>query len=424
MLKQFDKKRRQPSGQKAFSLMTKPIGPICNMQCSYCYYLEKLNLYQDKKGVPANFRMDDDVLQAYVQNFILSQPSKLPVIEFTWQGGEPTLLGLEFFEKAVEYQKEFSNGRNIANALQTNGTRIDEKWAKFFAKHDFLIGISIDGPKEIHDANRVTKGNKGTWDRVTKSIKILKKYGVRYNLMVVVNSLNAQQPRKVYEFLRRIGDGWIQFIPIQERITQDENAVLKLVTNEYEGEAQVTKESVSPEAWGKFLIEIFNIWVQRDVGRVYVKQFDNALEAFAGQMPSTCVHSKHCGQGLVMEHNGDVFACDHYVYPEFKIGNIKENSLEEMACSTFQENFGEKKYTSLPQQCLRCKYLPACFGECPKHRITTNEEGEKIAYLCEGYYEFFKHTEPYMKTMAQLLKAQRPPAEIMQMMSSFEWKGI
>ncbi|BDD07194.1 anaerobic sulfatase maturase [Aureibacter tunicatorum] len=408
--------------RKHFHMMVKPIGPVCNLACTYCYYLEKENIYEDKKAMPSKFKMTDEVLEAYVKAYIASQPTENPRVVFAWQGGEATLLGLEFFERAIKVQKKYSDGRKMENTLQTNGMFIDDDWAKFLAKEDFLVGISIDGPKDIHDAYRVNKGGKGTWDRVMRSVQTLRKHKVKFNTLTVVSDLTAKHPLRVYNFLKQIGSEWMQFLPIQERKATDPSVKLKLVTNEYEGETVVTEETVRPSSWGNFLNKIFDYWVRNDVGKVFVKDFDTALEAWCGYMPSSCVHSKHCGDGLALEHNGDVYSCDHYVYPEHKLGNIMNNDLKSMANSAMQSKFGKDKFDTLSEKCKSCDYLTACYGECPKNRFGRTDKGEKQAYLCEGYYKYFDHIAPYMHVMRSLIAMKKPASEIMELIRKQEKK--
>ncbi|BDD09014.1 anaerobic sulfatase-maturating enzyme [Fulvitalea axinellae] len=408
--------------RKHFHMMIKPIGPVCNLACTYCYYLEKENIYENKKSTPSRFKMSDRVLEAYIRDYIKSQPTENPRVVFAWQGGEATLLGLEFFERAVKFQQKYADGRRMENTIQTNGMFIDGKWAKFLKKHDFLVGISIDGPKDIHDRYRVNKGGKGTWDRVMESVRALRKHKVRFNTLTVVSSLTAEHPLRVYRFLKSTGSEWFQFLPIQERKALDKNEKLSLVANDYKGETEVTEESVRPEQWGKFLTTIFDEWVRKDVGKIFVKEFDTALEAWCGYMPSSCIHSKSCGDGLVMEHNGDVFSCDHYVYPKFKLGNIMDKPLLDMANSPEQKKFGNDKYDTLSEKCRKCKYLTACYGECPKHRFAKTEKGEDHTYLCPGYYAFYDHVAPYMHVMRTLLKVGKKPAEIMNLIKIQERK--
>ncbi|PWJ43035.1 anaerobic sulfatase maturase [Sediminitomix flava] len=398
-----------------FHVMAKPIGPVCNLKCTYCYYLEKENIYEDKKSTPKHFKMPSAILERYIKEYISSQPIENPVVQFTWQGGEPTLLGIDYYEKAIELQEQYSDGRKIENTIQTNATLIDEEWAKFLAKHDFLVGVSIDGPEDLHDCYRVNKGEKGSWDRIMKSIELLKKYNVRFNTLTVVHSKNVKHPLRVYRFLKHIGSEWHQFLPVQDRHATDEKALLKQVADDYAGETQVTEESIKPEEWGNFLNKIFDEWVRQDVGKIFVQQFDIALEGWVGKNPSACVHAKTCGDGVALEHNGDVYTCDHYVYPQFKLGNIRDKSFTEMATSHVQRQFGNKKQDSLSSQCRNCDYLQVCNGLCPKHRWNKTKDGENIAYLCGGYKAFYKHITPYMHTMRELLKLRRAPAEIMEL---------
>lgn len=396
--------------RKHFHLMVKPIGPVCNLRCKYCYYLEKSKIYGKKNP---EYVMSDEVLEIYIKNYIASQPTENPRVVFAWQGGEPTLLGLGFFEKAIRLQQQYTDGRKIENTLQTNGMLIDSKWAAFFKQYDFLIGISIDGPQDLHDANRKNQTGQGSWKRVMQSIELLKKHGVRFNTLTTINRLNAQYPLRVYEFLKKTGTMWMQFIPIQERRATDKHEQLRLVANDYEGETVVTDESVLPEQWGNFLVQVFDYWVRNDVGKIFVKQFDCALEAWCGYNPTACVLSRSCGDGLAMEHNGDVYTCDHFVYPQFKLGNIKEQGLQKMALSAKQEQFGKDKSDTLSAQCRSCKYLRACNGECPKHRFVLNEDGEKMAYLCKGYYKFFDYAAPFLHAMRSLMKQGAEAADIM-----------
>lgn len=409
----FTAKKSIDKGRKHFHMMIKPIGAVCNLNCTYCYYLEKMNIYKDKTDMPNKFRMSDSILEEYTKVYIKSQPIENPRVVFAWQGGEATMLGIDFFRKAIKFQNKYSDGRRIENTLQTNGMLIDEEWGKFLSENNFLVGISIDGPKNIHNYYRKNIGGKGSYDRVMQSIYILNKYKVQFNTMSVVSNITAKDPVKVYRFLKSLGTTWLQFSPIQERRATDDNVDLKLVANDYEGEAKVTKESVRPKEWGNFLIKIFDEWVRNDVGKIFIKEFDAALEAWCGFMPSSCIHSKYCGDGLIIEHNGDVYSCDHHVYPQYKLGNILETDLLDMANSDKQKEFGHNKYDTLSKKCLSCDYLTACYGECPKHRFNKTKEGEDQAYLCEGYYAFYEHIAPYMHVMRTLKKIGKAPAEIM-----------
>ena len=389
--------------------MTKPIGPICNLDCKYCFYLEKEKLYPGTK----TWAMPDDVLEQYVQQYIAAQPGD--EIHFAWQGGEPTLLGLDFFRRVVDLQQRHAGGKTIANALQTNGVLIDDAWGEFLAEHRFLVGVSIDGPRDLHDCYRVDKGQAPTFDRVMRGIAKLKQHNVDFNTLTVVHRRNSQHPVEVYRFLKEIGSGFIQFIPIVERRAKSGSSDgLVLIKPSFGDAAEVTEWSVEPKAYGTFLSRIFDEWVKKDVGRVFVQLFDVALESWMGMDASLCVFKKTCGSALAMEHTGDLYSCDHFVYPENKLGNIMETALENLVDSPQQKAFGQAKSESLPRMCRTCEVRFACNGECPKHRFLTTPDGEPgLNYLCAGYKHFFKHIDPYMQFMAGELRAQRPPANIM-----------
>jgi len=392
-----------------FHIMTKPIGPICNLDCKYCFYLEKEKLYPGTK----TWAMPDEVLEQYVQQYIAAQPGD--EIHFAWQGGEPTLLGLDFFRRVVELQQRHAGGKTIANALQTNGVLIDDAWGEFLAEHRFLVGVSIDGPRDLHDCYRVDKGQAPTFDRVMRGIAKLKQHDVDFNTLTVVHRRNSQHPVEVYRFLKEIGSGFIQFIPIVERrAASGSSDGLVLIKPSFGDAAEVTEWSVEPKAYGTFLSRIFDEWVKKDVGRVFVQLFDVALESWMGMDASLCVFKKTCGSALAMEHTGDLYSCDHFVYPENKLGNIMETALENLVDSPQQKAFGQAKSESLPRMCRTCEVRFACNGECPKHRFLTTPDGEPgLNYLCAGYKHFFKHIDPYMQFMAGELRAQRPPANIM-----------
>lgn len=390
--------------------MAKPIGPICNIDCKYCFYLEKENLYPEKRG-KSNWSMNDDTLESFIKQKIES--TDIQEESFAWQGGEPTLLGVDYFKKVVELQKKYSNGKKINNALQTNGILLDDEWCKFFADNNFLIGLSIDGPRELHDKYRVDKGGKPTFDKVMRGIHFLKKHSVSYNTLTVVQKDNSQHPLDVYNFLKEAGSGYIQFIPIVERISEEKPDGLSLVLPG-KSNAVVSNWSVEPVQFGNFLIEIFDHWVRNDVGKYFVQMFDVSLEAWAGFNPSLCIFSETCGNALAIEHNGDLYSCDHYVYPENKLGNIMEVPLLSMVDSTQQDKFGADKRDTLPEYCKKCEVRFACNGECPKNRFLTTPEGEYgLNYLCAGYKKFFNHIDPFMKFMADELKNRRAPANVM-----------
>jgi uncharacterized protein len=393
----------------AFHVMVKPAGPSCNINCSYCYYLEKKKLYPGKK----DFRMPDELLENLTKQFIESQ--QVPVVTFTWQGGEPTLMGLDFFKKAIELQNKYASGKKIENAFQTNGTRLNEDWCKFFSDNKILVGISIDGPEHNHDHYRMTASGGTTFKRVMKGVELLQKYKVEFNTLSCVNDYNVHFASETYRFLKSIGSVFLQFLPIVERKAsfQPEN-MLTLISNDYLKDAEITDWSVNGKNFGKFLVTIFDEWVRSDVGRYYVQIFDATLANYAGEMPGICVFAETCGDALVMEHNGDLFSCDHFVYPEYYLGNILEKPMIDMVKSQRQFDFGIDKRNKLPKYCLQCDVRYACHGECPKHRFLNTPDGKPgLNYLCEGYKTFFHHVEPYMEFMAKELKNKRAPANVM-----------
>jgi uncharacterized protein len=392
-----------------FHVMAKPIGPICNLDCKYCFYLEKESLYPQVE----KWAMRDDVLESYIRQFIEAHDA--PVINFAWQGGEPTLLGVDFFKRVVELEKRYANGKRIANAFQTNGVLLSDAWADLFLENEFLIGISIDGPRELHDAYRVDKGGQSTFDRVMQGVEVLKRRNVEFNTLTTVHRANADSPLEVYRFLKANGSGYMQFIPIVERAAQQVTKEgLRLISPDFSGAATVTPWSVEPRQFGRFLCGIFDEWVRRDVGKNFVQLFDVSLELWSGMEPSLCIFRKQCGAALAMEHSGDLYPCDHFVYPENRLGNIMESPLAALADSAQQHKFGEAKETTLPRYCRECDVRFACNGECPKHRFAITPDGEAgLNYLCAGYKMFFHHIDPYMRFMAAELAAQRPPANVM-----------
>lgn len=400
---------------QSFHVMTKPIGPLCNLDCKYCFYLEKEKLFPSSE----NFKMTDEVLETYVREYIAGQD--VPEVSFAWQGGEPTLLGVGFFRKVVALQNKYSSGKRIQNALQTNGTLLDDEWCEFLHANGFLVGLSIDGPARLHNAYRVDKKGRATYDEVLRGLRLLKKHDVEFNTLTVVNRANARHPLEVYRFLRDIGSGFIQFIPLVERLADTEATKLGLdlalpprADEEGDRRMPVTDWSVEPRQYGKFLCAIFDEWVRRDVGRTFVQLFDVTLGNWSGHGGGLCVFSENCGTALAMEHNGDVYSCDHYVYPRYKLGNILNSSLGELVASEFQRQFGRDKSKTLPRYCLECDVRHLCHGECPKHRFIRTPGGEPgLNYLCRSYKMFFHHSAPAMQRMAGLLRAGRAPAEIM-----------
>ncbi|SCV01827.1 regulator of arylsulfatase activity [Cupriavidus necator] len=403
---------------KPFHAMAKPSGSDCNLDCAYCFYLEKEALYPAER----KRRMQDDVLAAYVRNTIASHPAGSEVA-FTWQGGEPTLLGLDFYRRAVALQQRFRAGRSVSNSFQTNGLLLDDAWCAFFAENDFLLGLSLDGPADIHDAYRVTTGGQPTHALVMRALEKLQAHGVRHNVLACVNRRSSAEPLRVYEFLRARGVRHIQFIPVVERLPGAADSAIGLTLHGPGGKvlAQalpvssggLTEWSVLPAAYGNFLNAIFDAWVRRDVGDIHVMNFEWALANFMDEPGAACHHQPTCGRAVAVEHNGDVYACDHYVYPAYRLGNISTTSLAQMIESPAQHAFGQDKLSSLPGQCRKCKMLKGCWGGCPKHRFTTTQDGEPgLNYLCEGYYGFFGHVAPYLRTMADLLRAGRSASDI------------
>jgi len=383
-----------------FNVMAKPAGPACNLACKYCFYLDKTQFFPDNE----KFRMSDDILEQFTKDYIESLQN-IPEINFSWQGGEPTILGVDFFRKAVELQKKYANGKKITNALQTNGTLIDDEWGEFFKENNFLIGVSIDGPQDLHDAYRIDRKNEGSFNDVVRGIELLKKHEVDFNALTVVNNLNSQHPLKVYHFLKNLDVEFIQFIPIVEQ---------KVFEPESEVQADVTDLSVKPKEFGKFLSKIFDEWVKNDVGKTFVQQFDATLGNWLGLGGSVCVYSAICGNAVILEHNGDVYSCDHFMYPDYKLGNIMEKDLRSMVYSDFQVQFGRDKALALPSQCRECKVFFACRGGCPKHRFFTTSKKEKgLNYLCKGYKYFYSHVAPKMDEMAKLLNEGRLAEEVM-----------
>jgi uncharacterized protein len=390
----------------AFHVMMKPRGAICNLDCEYCYFLSKERLYPGSR-----FRMADDLLEEYTRQYIEAQ--RVPEVTFAWQGGEPTLMGLDFFKRAVELQQKYCKpGMRIHNALQTNGTTLDDDWCRFFHQHDFLIGLSVDGPQALHDVYRVDKGGNPTFAKVMQGLRLMQKHKVEFNILTTVHAANAGHPVEVYRFLRdEAKTQFMQFIPIVER--QNETG--------YQEGNDVTDRSVTAEQYGRFLCAIFDEWVRRDVGRVFVQIFDVALAAWTGHRPGLCIFEETCGNALAMEHNGDLFSCDHYVEPAYLLGNIREIPLIEMVASEQQHQFGLDKRDTLPRYCRECEVRFVCNGGCPKDRILLTPDGEAgLNMLCAGYRAFFNYIDQPMRFMANELHQQRPPANIMNFLGQQE----
>ena len=397
---------------KPLYVMLKPAGAHCNLACKYCYYLEKNNLYQN---TPRHL-MSDEMLEQFTREYIEAQT--MPQVLFTWHGGEPLMRSIDFYKKALALQKKYAHGKQIDNVIQTNGTLLTDEWCEFFAKNHWLVGISIDGPQEYHDHYRVTPAGKPSWEKVMQGISLLKKHRVEWNAMAVVNAYNAEHPLEFYHFFRDNGCQYLQFTPIVERLTEHEDG-RTLASLADDREIPLTDTSVTPQQWGNFLCTIFDDWVRHDVGKTFVEIFDCTLANWMGVLPGICAYSKECGHAGVMEHNGDVYSCDHFVFPEYKLGNIRDQSLIDMLYGEKQQAFSRLKHTSLPRQCKECDMEFACHGECPKNRFEKDKYGEPgLNYLCQGYYQYYTHVAPYMDFMKRELLAQRPPANIMNVLKN------
>jgi uncharacterized protein len=406
------------SAGAGFHLLAKPTGAICNLDCAYCFFLSKEMLYPGSR-----FRMADEMLETYIRQLLEAQPG--PDVIVGWQGGEPTLMGLEFFERSIAYVAQYKGPeQRVSYTIQTNGTKLNDAWAAFFKRHNVLVGLSVDGPREMHDAYRVDKGGNGSFDDVMRGWECLNRHGVDVNIMCTVHAANADQPLEVYRFFRdELKTQFIQFIPIIERVTTE----LRPVANQGWGDRgsdprplyvlegnQVTDRSVGSEQWGRFLITIFDEWVRRDVGTVYVQMFDAALASWVGAPASMCIFSETCGSAVALEHNGDLYSCDHFVEPKYLLGNIQKVHLLELVTSEQQRQFGLAKRDSLPKYCRDCSVRFACHGECPKNRFLTTPDGEAgLNYLCAGYKAFFTHIDGPMRLMADLLRQGRFADEAM-----------
>lgn len=391
-------------------IMTKPAGSSCNLACEYCYYLEKKNLYKDASADRRHV-MSDDMLERFIKMYIESQ--SMPQILFSWHGGETLMRPLSFYKKVIELQKKYGGGLVIDNSIQTNGTLLTDEWCRFFKDNNWLVGVSVDGPQEFHDEYRRNNIGAPSFHKVMRGINLLKKHAVEWNALAVVNDFNADYPLDFYHFFKEIECRYIQFTPIVERIIPHTDG-RTLASPMDAHDAPLADFSVSPAQWGEFLCTIFDEWVKNDVGQYFIQLFDSTLANWAGVQPGVCTMARTCGHAGVMEFNGDVYSCDHFVFPEYKLGNIREKTLVEMMYSDRQQKFGTDKYDSLPGQCRRCKYLFACNGECPKNRFTVTADGEpSLNYLCEGYYRFFEHVAPYMDFMKNELDNQRPPSNVM-----------
>ena len=392
---------------KPLYVMLKPAGAHCNLACKYCYYLEKNKLYPTAQ----RHLMSDEMLEQFTREYIEAQT--MNQVLFTWHGGEPLLRSIDFYRKALSLQQKYAGGRRIDNVIQTNGTLLTDEWCEFFAQNHWLVGISIDGPQPDHDHYRLTAAGKPSWKKVMQGIKLLKKHGVEWNAMAVVNAYNANHPMEFYRFFKENGCQFLQFTPIVERQTRHEDG-RTLASLADKDEIPLSEASVTPEQWGYFLSAIFDEWVRKDVGKIFVEIFDCTLANWMGISPGICAYSKECGHAGVMEHNGDVYSCDHFVFPEYKLGNIRDHSLIDMLYGEQQQEFSRLKHSSLPRQCKECDMEFACHGECPKNRFMKDKYGDSgLNYLCPGYYHYYQHVAPYMDYMKQELMSQRPPSNIM-----------
>ena len=396
-------------------VLAKPIGPVCDIKCDYCFYLEKRALF----GSDEQYRMPDEVLAKYIEQYVEAQPT--PVVEFVWHGGEPTLLGIDFFLRVVELQAPYRGRKEIRNTLQTNGLHLDDAWCEFFKANDFFIGVSLDGPEDIHDRYRKDRHGKGTFERVMAGVRLLQKHLVEFNVLACVGRDTACRPLEVYRFFKEAGIHYIQFTPIVERMPDSGTQALGLwlappaVLDRPEANTQVTPWTVEPEIYGDFLIAIYEEWVRKDVGTTFVMNFEWALTAWVGEPSPVCIFARQCGRAVAMEHDGSVFACDHYVYPDYRLGNVLTGKLGEMVEDSVASGFGPHKEATLPRWCRECDVLNACWGGCPKHRFATSPHGEPgLHYLCAGYKKFFRHIRKYLRAMATLLENDLPVSYVME----------
>ena len=389
------------TGPLSFNLMIKPAGSLCNLGCSYCYYLDKAEIYSGREP-----RMSREMLEAVIRAYI--NTCETPEVTFNWHGGEPLVLGKDFFKQVLAFEKKYADGKVINNTIQTNGTLIDREWAEIFKQGNFLTGISIDGPSEIHDKYRRDRRGGATLEKVLHAISILQEVEADFNTMSTINKESEGKGLEVYHFLKSIGSRFMQFMPVMEHIKDG-----RIVPPDTP-DAQMAPWSVSDVGFGKFMCDIFDEWIRTDVGKYFIGHFDAALARWCGMQPGTCAYAETCGGNAVIEHNGDVYVCDHYVYPDYKLGNIQTNSLRDMLTSEKMIRFGISKRTALPDKCQSCRWRELCNGECPKHRFSSSEKGEKgLSALCRGYEMFHEHTAPYMLKMRQLLSEGKSPSLIM-----------
>lgn len=396
-----------PFGRPMY-VMAKPVGAACNLRCSYCYYLEKAGrLYEHSSQM-----MSEELLDTFICEYIHSQTT-LEVL-FTWHGGEPLLRPISFYEKALELQRRYADGRKVANSIQTNATLLDDEWCEFFKRNDFLVGVSIDGPQAMHDTFRVARDGRSSYHEVMRGLRLLAKHRVEWNAMATVNAANVKYPLEFYRFFRdELDCRFLQFTPVVERMYDDNGRNLLAHAGQIQGD--VMPYSVGPKEWGEFLCALFDEWVRNDVGRMFVQLFDSTLANWVGQPPGVCTMSRNCGHAAVIEYNGDVYSCDHFVFEDYKLGNLLTSSLSKMMYGRRQSEFGEAKHKTLPSQCRRCQYEFACHGECPRNRFVKAKNGEAgLNYLCKGYYAYFDHVAPYMDYMRRQLQRGEAPAKVME----------
>lgn len=390
-----------------FTSIVKPVGARCNLRCEHCFYLDKVNLYEAGEG--NDKIMSDSLLERFIREYIAAQPQGIQEINFVWQGGEPTLAGLDFFKKAVALEKKYApSGIKILNSLQTNGTLLDDDWCRFLSKHNFLVGISIDGPEKLHDRFRRHANGQGSFKEAMAGLEKLRQHQVEFNILTCLQSENAEYPQEVYQFLKSLGTSFIQFIPIIEHLEKPpdpSNPLRDKGTNDF----KLTSRTISGHQFGRFANQVFDCWLEGDVGRIFIQMFDVFLGLMMGHPAGVCVQSRFCGRGIVVEHNGDVFACDHYVFPEYKLGNITNRKLSQIFNQPLQYNFGIGKEKGLPRACRECRLLNLCHGGCPAHRTKITGGGEAgLNHLCEGYKMFLNRTMPVFQAMEQALRHRQP----------------
>ena len=392
-----------------YHLMAKPMGAVCNLACKYCFYLEKKSLFKEKE----DYRMPYNVLEAYVKNYIETQ--NVPLISFVWQGGEPMLIGIDFYKKAIELQKKYSAGKKITNSIQTNGILMDDEWAVFFKNNNFMVGLSLDGPKHVHDKYRVDTNSNPTFDKVMNALEIFKSHNIEYNILASVSLYSSLYALEIYDFFKSNNIKFIQFTPLVERLPDEKSQTLGFhYSMPNSTQNNVTDFTVDPIKYGDFLISIFDKWVKNDVGEIFVMNFEWALTSWLLLPNTICIFSDKCGGCAVIEHNGDIYSCDHYVYPDYKLGNIVNDDVYKLMTSQKQVDFGESKEKNLPESCKLCDAFFACRGECPRHRFNFFPSGEyNKSYLCDAYQKYFRHIHPYMKAMRQLIENNLPVSDVM-----------